>query len=119
MSCQGVYKAFLRNSKFMSPAAAPNIAFLANCVVELFGTDLAAAYEHAFTAIRQLASTLRLATTSKSQDAFRLVYCWQSVSALELWATLLAAHNDKQVRIHYHHFPQKQNFPYFKCFHNS
>ena len=34
---------------------------------------------------------------AKTADAFRDVYCWQTINCLELWARLLAAHADKQV----------------------
>lgn len=95
---QGVYRAFVRNAKFMTLSSMPNLAFLGNCVVELFAADMAMAYEHAFTYIRQLAALLRNAMTNKSKDGFREIYCWQTVSTMELWAKVLAAHNDKRVR---------------------
>lgn len=72
-----MYRAFVRNAKFMSPASAPHVAFMGNCVVELFGLDMGAAYEHAFVAIRELAALLRGAMSAKTKDAFREVYCWQ------------------------------------------
>ena len=40
------------NAKFMSPSNLPHINFMASCVVELFGLDSAATYEHAFSYIR-------------------------------------------------------------------
>ena len=93
---QGVYRAFVRNAKFMTASSAPHVAFMGACVVELFGLDMAAAYEHAFVYIRELAALLRGAATNKTKDAFREVYCWQTVNTLELWAKLLAAHHDKE-----------------------
>jgi len=41
---------------------------------------------------------LRGALAMRTKDAFREVYCWQTVNCLELWAKVLAAHADKQVR---------------------
>lgn len=70
---------------------------MASCVVEMFGLDMAASYQQAFSAIRQLAVLLRGALAMRSKDAFREVYCWQTLNCLELWAKLLAAHADKQV----------------------
>ncbi|BDA42546.1 Nucleolar complex protein 2 homolog [Coccomyxa sp. Obi] len=93
---KGIYRAFVRNAKFMTPASAPHVAFLGSCVVEMFGLDMSVAYEHAFTYIRQLAAVLRSALSNKTTDAFREVYCWQTINTLELWAKLLAAHNDKE-----------------------
>lgn len=54
-----------------------------------------ASYHHAFTYIRQLAVLLRNALVSKTKDAFKSVYCWQGINVLELWARLVATHQDK------------------------
>ncbi|CAL5219709.1 g1599 [Coccomyxa viridis] len=93
---KGVYRAFVRNAKFMTQSSAPDIAFVGSCVVEMYGLDLVRSYEHAFTYIKQLASLLRGAMSSHSKDAYRQVYCWQTVNTLELWSKLLAAHHDKE-----------------------
>ena len=70
---------------------------MGNCVVELFGLDMGAAYEHAFVYIRELAvAAAGRAQRNRTKDAFREVYCWQTVNTLELWAKLLAAHHDKE-----------------------
>lgn len=94
---QGVYRAFVVNAKFMSVSSAAHIDFMATCVIEIFGLDSAAAYEHGFTYIKQLAVLLRGALSMKTKDAFREVYCWQTVNTLELWTRLLATHADKEV----------------------
>ena len=83
----------------MTQSSAPDVAFVGSCVVEMYGLDLARAYEHAFTYIKQLASLLRGAMSSQSKDAYREVYCWQTVNTLELWSKLLAAHHDKEVNL--------------------
>ena len=95
---QGVYRSFVQNAKFVNAASVPHIHFMASCVVEMFGLDMAASYQQAFTGIRQLAVLLRGALAMRTKDAFREVYCWQTVNCLELWAKVLAAHADKQVR---------------------
>ncbi len=82
----------MAGARFVSAGSAPHIAFMGACVIELHGLDPAAAYEHAFLAVRGLAGVLRGALSNKTKDAFRSVYCWQTVAALELWARLLAAH---------------------------
>jgi Noc2p family len=43
-------------------------------------------------AVKDLAVTLRGALSMKTADAFRAVYCWQTVRCLELWARVLAEH---------------------------
>jgi len=93
-----VYRSFVQNAKFVNAASVPHIHFMASCVVEMFGLDMAASYQQAFTGIRQLAVLLRGALAMRTKDAFREVYCWQTVNCLELWAKVLAAHADKQVR---------------------
>jgi nucleolar complex protein 2 len=75
---KGIYKEFSANSKFVSAAAIPRIRFMINCVVELFGIDLAASYQQAFMFIRQLAIVLRNALTIKTK-----VYVWKKYSELD------------------------------------
>ncbi len=42
--------------------------------------------------------TLRGALSMKDADAFRSVYCWQTVRCLELWSRVLAEHAPTSVR---------------------
>ena len=79
---QGVYRSFVQNAKFVNAASVPHIHFMASCVVEMFGLDMAASYQQAFTAIRQLAVLLRGALSMRTKDAFRQVYCWQTLKCL-------------------------------------
>lgn len=58
---KGIYLAYVRNARFSTPQSAPTLQFLENCVVELYGLDAVAAYQHAFVYIRQLAVHLRQA----------------------------------------------------------
>lgn len=51
----------------MNATKLQHIHFLGNCVSELFGVDLPAAYQHAFVFIRQLAMILRDALTMKTK----------------------------------------------------
>ena len=94
---QGVYRAFVSSANFMSPANAGHIDFMASCVVEMFGLDSAVSYEQGFSHVQQLAQLMRNALGMKSKDALREVYCWQTISTLELWAKVLAAHGQQEV----------------------
>lgn len=96
LALKGVYRSFVQNAKFVNAASVPHIHFMASCVVEMFGLDMAASYQQAFTAIRQLAVLLRGALSMRTKDAFRQVYCWQTLNCLELWAKVLGAHAEKQ-----------------------
>ncbi len=87
---KGLYREYVKSSKFMSATHAARLALDAACVVETYGAvGGEAAYRHAFIYVRQLAQVVRGAMGSKAKDAFRAVYCWQTVSCLELWARLV------------------------------
>ncbi|MCO5547204.1 hypothetical protein L7F22_000649 [Adiantum nelumboides] len=64
---KGIYKEYAANCKFVTASALPRIRFMVNCVVELYGVDLAASYQQAFVFIRQLALILRNALTMKTK----------------------------------------------------
>lgn len=64
---KSIYKEYAANSRFVNQTRLPQIRFMANCVVELYGIDLAASYQHAFVFIRQLAILLRNAFTMKTK----------------------------------------------------
>lgn len=95
MCLKGVYKTYVSNAKFVNAASVPHINFMAACVVELYSIDGAAAYRLAFGFVRQLALLMRQALTAKSKDAYRQIYCWQTVNCLELWAKVVASSSEK------------------------
>jgi nucleolar complex protein 2 len=92
MCLKGAYKSFVGASRFFTSASAPGIRFMASCVVDMYGIDVEATYQHAFLSIKGLASQMRQALTSKSKESYKEVYCWQTINALELWATVLVTH---------------------------
>lgn len=89
---KGIYLTYVRNSKFTNVKSLPNILFLSNCVVELYGIDLIASYQHAFVYIRQLAIHLRNAIMAKTAESHKSVYNWQFINCLRVWAKVLALH---------------------------
>ncbi len=89
---RGAYRTFAANAKFAGAGQLETISFMAAGITELFGLDAAAAYPLAFSATRQLALLLRAALSAKSKEAYRAVYCWQTVHCLELWARVLSVH---------------------------
>jgi nucleolar complex protein 2 len=95
---QGVYRAYVSNARMMTGEGAATLGLMGRCCVELYGLDTGAAYEHAFTYIRQLAVLLRGALAAKTKDAFREVYCWQTINSLDLWTKIVAAYPDRPVR---------------------
>ncbi|XP_028798120.1 nucleolar complex protein 2 homolog [Neltuma alba] len=92
---KGMYKAYVLNCQFVNAVKLQHIHFLRNCVIELLGVDLAAAYQHAFVFIRQLAMILRDALNTKTKEAFRKVYEWKFMNCLELWTGAICAYNSE------------------------
>ncbi|CAM9898273.1 unnamed protein product, partial [Phaeothamnion confervicola] len=74
---RSVYLAFARNAKFTSEQTRPAVAFMTNCVVELYGFDGATAYQVAFVYVRQLALHLRQALRKGTSEAYHQLYKWQ------------------------------------------
>ncbi|KAI8526294.1 hypothetical protein RHMOL_Rhmol13G0297300 [Rhododendron molle] len=92
---RGIYKAYVLSCQFVNATKLQHIQFLGNCVTELFGVDLPAAYQHAFVFIRQLAMILRDALTMKTKEAFRKVYEWKYMNCLELWTGAICAYSSE------------------------
>lgn len=93
---KGIYKEYAANSKFVNASTLPRVRFMANCVVELYGIDFGASYQHAFVFIRQLAVVFRNALTMKTKDSYKDVYSWQYINCLELWVQVLCMYASKK-----------------------
>ncbi|KAH9312831.1 hypothetical protein KI387_027866, partial [Taxus chinensis] len=87
-----IYKVFAANCKLVTAANLRQIQFLKNCVVELYGVDLANGYKHAFAFIQQLGMVLRCALTLKTKEAVKKACSWQYMSCLDLWVKFLCAY---------------------------
>ncbi|CAH8262514.1 unnamed protein product [Arabidopsis lyrata] len=92
---KGMYKAYVLNCQFVNADKLQHISFLGNCFIELLGTDISAAYQHAFVFIRQLAMILREALNTKTKEAFRKVYQWKFIHCLELWTGAVCAYSSQ------------------------
>lgn len=89
---KGLYLTYVKHAKFVSETTVASVHLMANCIVELYGLDPAAAYQHAFVYIRQLALHLRSAVTTNTKQAIQNVYCWQFINCLKVWSSVLCAH---------------------------
>ncbi|KAI6046626.1 Noc2-domain-containing protein [Pisolithus marmoratus] len=87
---KSTYLELVRSSKSTSVHKLPSINLMKNSASELFCMDHAAAYQHAFGYIRQLAVHLRNSMKAKTKDAYKLVYNWQYVHSIDFWALVLA-----------------------------
>jgi len=89
---KGLYLTYARGAKFLNVQSKIRIDFMALCIVEIYSMDHAAAYQHAFVYIRQLAIDLRQSLTKKTKENFEKIYSWQYINCLRLWARLLTSH---------------------------
>lgn len=91
---KGVYLAYVRLSKKFAGAEGrlPMARLMAAAVVEVASLDMAAAYQHGFVYMRQLALHLRAALTAKSPAAVTTVLSWPFLAALRAWTAVMVAH---------------------------
>jgi len=104
-----MYLSYVANCKFTSASTWPVINFMRRSLVELYLLDTALAYTVAFPFIRQLAIHVRNAVTAGSaqndqtkKETARIVYSWQFIHSLHLWADVLAqaaANDDDNLKL--------------------
>ena len=87
---KNAYLALLRSSKTTNAYTLPSLTLMKNTACELFCSDHAAAYQHAFVYIRQLAVHLRNSMKAKTKEAYKQVYNWQYVHCVDFWSLVLA-----------------------------
>ncbi|CCI48283.1 unnamed protein product [Albugo candida] len=92
---KGLYLTYMRNTKFTNELNFTHQILMGNCVVELYGLDLASSYHHAFIYIRQLAIAIRKTVISPSTETFRAVLNWQFVNQLRVWTAVISAYPDE------------------------
>ena len=91
---KGVFLALVRTAFQYTIHNLPVVGFLMNCVVDLYGTDMEAAYQHAFVYTRQLAVYLRAALQQQSQANVRAVFNWQYLNALRTWGLVVSTYSE-------------------------
>lgn len=101
-----MYLAYVANCKFTSANTWPALNLMRSSLTEIFLLDSSLTYSVAFPFIRQLAIHLRNALTAgtttaaqtkqNKKEASRIVYSWQFVHSLNLWADLLSHSNSSQ-----------------------
>lgn len=89
---KGIFLTLIRTAHQYNIHNQPIVAFLMNCVIDLYGTDMEAAYQHAFVYLRQLGIFLRAALQQQSQSNVRAVVNWQYLNALRTWAALVSTY---------------------------
>ncbi|KAK7199043.1 Noc2p family [Novymonas esmeraldas] len=89
---KGIFLALIRAAHQYTVHNQAIVAFLMNCVVDLYGTDMEAAYQHAFVYLRQLAIYLRAALQQQTQSNVRAVVNWQYLNALRTWAAVVSTY---------------------------
>lgn len=91
---KGIFLTLVKTAHHYNIHNAPLIAFLMNCVVDLYGTDMEAAYQHTFVYLRQLAIYLRAALQQQTQDNIRAVVNWQYINALRTWGAVVSKYSE-------------------------
>lgn len=97
---KGTYATLLASSRQTSMYTLPSITLMKNAASELFllpgKQEGEQAYQLAFGYIRMLAILLRKGVKEGSKDAFKSVYNWQFVHAVDFWSIVLSASCDKE-----------------------
>ncbi|RNF22229.1 nucleolar complex protein 2 [Trypanosoma conorhini] len=91
---KGIFLTLVKTAHHYNIHNASLIAFLINCVVDLYGTDMEAAYQHTFVYLRQLAIYLRSALQQQTQSNVRAVVNWQYLNALRTWGAVLSKYSE-------------------------
>ena len=91
---KGIFLSLVRTSHKYTIHTLPVIGFLMTSVVNLYATDMEAAYQHAYVYIRQLAVHLRAALQEQSQHNVRAVFNWQFLNALRCWGLLVSTYHE-------------------------
>ena len=93
LTFKGCYIAYGRHTG-IAPASTQHRQqqeFLAQCVVELYSLDAAAAYEHAFVYLRELAVQMRQGIASKTSAAVSEVTSWSFLNRFSLWGRAICS----------------------------
>ncbi|KAG5507691.1 hypothetical protein JKF63_06640 [Porcisia hertigi] len=89
---KGIFLTLIRTAHQYNIHNQATVAFLMNCVVDLYGTDIEAAYQHTFVYLRQLAIYLRAALQQQTQSNVRAVVNWQYLNALRTWGAVVSTY---------------------------
>ncbi|KAF9000282.1 Noc2p family-domain-containing protein [Cyathus striatus] len=87
---KSTYLTLVRSCKSTTAHTLPSINLMKNSASEVFCLDHAAAYQHAFGYIRQLAIHLRNSMKVKTKEAYKQVYNWQYIHCIDFWCIVLA-----------------------------
>lgn len=90
---KGIFLCLVRTSHKYTIHTLPVVGFLMTAVVNLYATDMEAAYQHAYVYIRQLAVHLRAALQEQSQHNVRAVFNWQFLNALRCWGLVVSTYH--------------------------
>ncbi|GET87877.1 hypothetical protein, conserved [Leishmania tarentolae] len=91
---KGIFLTLIRTAHQYNIHNQTTVAFLMNCVVDLYGTDMEAAYQHTFVYLRQLAIYLRAALQQQTQSNVRAVVNWQYLNALRTWGAVVSTYSE-------------------------
>jgi nucleolar complex protein 2 len=88
---RSIYLSYARASKTFSTVTSSSVLFMSKCLVELYLTDTAIAYQQVFVYIRQLALLLRSALQKKTAEASKQILNWQYLNCIRVWTRVICA----------------------------
>ena len=90
-----IYLVYAKKCRSYNEINSPSVMFMMECVVQLYGLNIAQAYQQGFLYIRQLALHLRSYILKKgsalNNEHAKVLYSWQYLNCLKLWTKLLCA----------------------------
>eukprot|EP00981_Chlorochromonas_danica_P006543 scaffold1431_cov167-Ochromonas_danica.AAC.3 len=94
---RAAYLKFARRARIaLTELTAPSMRFWTHCLVSLYRTDRALAYQEAFLYIRQLALHARLAFVRQGEAVMKPLRTWQYVNCLKVWTAVLVSCPDAE-----------------------
>lgn len=105
---RSMYLKFARQCKTYNELTAPTVVFMIQSVTELYGTDIALAYQQAFLYVRQLALHLRAALLKKSEETTRQITSMQYLNCIRLWTKVISTYSSTEEGLGALAFPLSQ-----------
>ena len=82
------FSAYLKKAAASSLETLPKIAFMQQCLVQLFALDINFTYKQAFDSLKSIVLLVKAVTIDKKKEMQPELCSWKTVHALYLWVSL-------------------------------